>query len=354
MPVKKPTSGKRVPRVFPKPQVKQLRPVKPSGASSFKPVLPGSGSALVLSDGYSRLVREHPVIVRGGTTLRSNSIGTPNVESLKAPDGKAMLVDRIVFRLSSDYDYGNSCLLGGVVGCKLSIGNIALTNKSMPIALFAPQGDRGIEADRWDAVYELLLDKPIYLPAGSFIRPEFEHRGLIVSDISVEVLYCGSVVSGVAPRKLYLPWFASFQSAVSFEGSAIAAESTEQDLVNVRDSLLHVERFIGRVFATKISGTAPSTVVMDDLCALPTSTEVTSSIEGLKVQATASNGKKLSYSDVPFYAVFESGRASFEAPHLLKPQEHYLWKVKLPAVTVTSLQSVQPMISMVGWSEVSL
>src|SRR3972149_2029811 len=88
-----------------------------------------------------------PIHLTATTTLASNSSGGVNAIALKNPIGRPMEIHEIKFQLTMEEPSTRLAFKGIIVGCKLDLGKIPITNGFIPIAIFGkgPMADLGGE-----------------------------------------------------------------------------------------------------------------------------------------------------------------------------------------------------------------
>ncbi len=261
-----------------------------------------------------------PIHVTATTTLQSNSAGGVNAISLKNPMGQPMEILEIKFQLfNSATSIGN---LGGIIACNLELGKFAITNGFVPIWCMGRSENLAAESvSDINTVpgcaneFTWRLAHPLYVSPDSVLVPTFQHRGQIQNDISIRISYSArSIPPGAPPpRKLFLPYAASYTSKSFGANAAGVDQSLETDLVNPFDTELYLQRFTGRVSALNLSLTPPAIIeamvaegVMNYVCP-----ESMAALQ-FNVRMVDSFGRPLVRELVPFRMVFSGVTRSWE------------------------------------------
>jgi len=300
-----------------------------------------------------------PVHLSGSLVLRSGTNGAVPQAALKNPMGQDMELLEIKFELfgvNQTPGFAGTSQYGGAVWCELTMGKIKLTNGSIPVWNFGRSENHAGEF-KTDNAFDLLymayswrLPRPLFIPAGAVVVPNFTHTGFISDTINVRVGYSGRTVF-VKPKKVYVPWVAKYASKVFNPISAAGVDnSTELDLVNPHPEVLHLQRFVGRTMSRLSTG--PQAGATSE-----TAPESFGS-KFLSVRVTDSYGRPIVRSYTPFRDVFGALTRSWEMDNgaELDPQSFYRVALKKDAAAlVPNSQNdvAQAFISMVGWREMS-
>ncbi len=295
---------------------------------------------------YTRQSPASPVHLSSSLVLRSGSSGNVSSAALKNPMGQDMELLEVKFEVSGDLS-GTSAAYGGTVLCSLEMGNYKLTNTSIPVWGFgrAENLDGEVKTDTTDTkvwvAYSWRLPRPMFIPAGAAVVPNFTHAGLIPDDLNVRIGYSARTVN-VKPKTFYLPWISQYVTKAFNPISAAGVDvSTELDLVNPNNEALHLQRMTGRVLYTLDGATNE---------VLPFSLA-----QSIYLRITDSYGRPLVRNFTPFRSVFGALTRSWEMDNgaMLDPQSYYLVNVRKDAVAYSSGggAAAQAFISMVGWRE---
>lgn len=141
---------------------------------------------------------------------------------------------------------------------KLDMGRIPLTNGYVPIGLLGLQMDptgiagpnvfvsSGLAPLTWK------LPKPLFVPAGEYVRPHIMYDALnaanaVTSDYYVTYVGRSLPKNFIVPKTVPMPWVCAFKTDRRTANGVYLSESTEADLNNPFDVPLFVQRFMGIV-----------------------------------------------------------------------------------------------------------
>src|SRR5574342_27232 len=291
-----------------------------------------------------------PVHLTATVNLPSSSSAGVNSISLKNPMGRPMEILEIKFELS--YQTGTNSFLGSLIGCKLNLGKLPLTNGFVPTALFGRaensnlevQGAAGTTNPTIVNTYTWRLAKPFYVPSDSLLVPEFVHRGLIQNAIDVRVSYSGrTLLTNEKPKKVYVPLATSWLSRTFDLALAGTDQSTETDLVNPWEEVLHLQRISGRV---------PQLQLADQI--ILESPHI-GYYQAVNVRMVDSFGRRIIQPFMPFADAFPLANKSWEADGAVMDPKSYMiaYIRKDTPITSVSEQSteIQERIGLVGYRE---
>lgn len=298
---------------------------------------------------YTQQASASPVHLSASVVLSSGSAGTPSLAALKNPMGQDMELLEIKFEVSGEYVNipGQAVTFGSTISAELVMGTIKLTNGSVPLWGFGRA--ENIEGEtKSDSInqksfssYSWRLPRPLFIPAGAVVVPNFTHRGLYPNALNVRVGYSARTVF-TKPKVVYVPWVAGYTSkAFNPRGDAGVDSSTELDLVNPHPEVLHLQRFTGRLVTTL------NTTFTVERCP-------TLGVERLWVRMTDSYGRPIVRSYTPFGAVFQGATRSWEVDGAeLDPDAYYIVQLRkdAEAAFAGSTSQAQAFVSMVGWRE---
>ena len=274
-----------------------------------------------------------PLVLSAEVTVPSQTTQRPPQLALMNPTGEAFKIHEVRFSLNA----GTARTTGAVVGCKLELGQVAITREFIPVWNFG----RVISYDQdLNLQFSWRLQHPLYVPAGGFLQPTFQHFGLISTSVIARITYFCSAISASAakPRRVFLPWVSAYLGKSFSYTGADTDQSRETDLLNSFDTDLHISRLIGRF--TVFSATAASNFS-------------TIGSQLLSTRITLSNGDPLVRTLTPFQQIFgEDGRAWEQRNTILKPKQFFQVYIEKQATSDTAPEAlIQPYVSMVGYRE---
>lgn len=313
-----------------------------------------------------------PLLLTASTYCTPQTQQAPNAVALKNPLGQAMEILELRWQLFSPQTDSAVIVpgtLGGIVGCKLDMGNIPMTNGFVPIWLF------GRELNNVDAAttdnqnttnpyvsgetivqsrtnfYSWKLPKPLYVPAGSVLTPSFSHFGAFPTDVNVIMSASARSLpmGSPAPKSLAAPWVASWLSPgyVAASGTG-TAQSSETDLMNPHPEPVHLQRMGGRVMVVNVDGDGVYDYTYPQIAATRFS-----------VRMSDSMGRQIIRDSVPFSDAFATLTRGWEMGNgaQMDPESYFVAYLKKTATAEAGEPlniNCQAQISFVGWRELSI
>lgn len=211
-----------------------------------------------------------PIHLFATATLSPNSQVAVPAQNLQNPLGGPMEIHEIRFQIFARQPTEALAALpsylsdqGALVGVKLDLGSIELTNGFVPAwclgqdynenakALFINNLPTGL-VNQISSYYRWVLPKPLYVPEGATIVPQFQHRGFAPVTVQVGIAYSGRALPRNAPKpaKAFVPWVSSYYSrAFQFTTTATDSQfdqSSPVDLFNKWDTDIQLQRFTVR------------------------------------------------------------------------------------------------------------
>lgn len=298
-----------------------------------------------------------------------------NVRALVNPTKQLIEIYGIRFRLRSTL-----AVAGHIVACRLDLGDFQLTNGFIPVFSFgksenlaAEQPNAGLvtvgvpQPTQFYADYTVKLSRPILLPPGAAIRPQFQHRGQTTAAIDVHMTVFGRKLPANAeiPQRIHLPFWAAYNAKNFTLGTVDTDQSSESDLYNPFDVPLRMEHFTGRIGFQASSSAYSAAAVTGEWEAsqwlvLPAGVGSTlaDGLGQITCSITDSNGAPIVKKLTPFRLVFDSFTRSWTINHVLAPGAYYnvslansAWLVGDPTAAVGAVLA-QPIVGMMGWREV--
>lgn len=295
-----------------------------------------------------------PVHLSASGTIVANSPGGVNQDALRCPFELPIEVSEIKFQLRSSERFS-----GSAVGVRLAMGGHDLTNGYVPVFMLGRSDYLRVEynnnssADPLVREFSWKLPRPMYVPPTLSVEAQFQHRGLINSDIVSTVSISGKVVPKFrgTPHVIQLPWAACYASkGFVTPGSLDSDQSRETDLVNPFDVPVRLQRMVGRVnfFNTTLGYNADWEVsntyfVTDDLT----------------LRMTSSDGDQIVRTDSPFASVFSPVTRTWELDGAIMPPRSF-WMAYLTQAANSGINALNvpiintALISIVGHRDVAL
>ena len=299
---------------------------------------------------YTQQSPATPIHLYGSVVLRSGSNGSVPPAAMKNPMGQDMELLEIKFEVSGASPGAEPRVFGGTIWCELIMGSYKLTNGSIPVWNFG-RAENILGEVKFDALnqtahyaYSWRLPRPLFIPAGAVVTPNFTHTGFVQETLNVMVGYSARTVF-TKPKRIYMPWVAKYASKVFNPITDADTDiSTELDLVNPNSEVLHLQRFVGRT---------------QRLSTLQASSETSQPVPSqfLQVRITDSYGRPVLRNYAPFRSVFGSLTRSWELDNgaILDPESYYIVNLRKDAMSIVSPllenDSTQAFVSMVGWRE---
>lgn len=310
-------------------------------------------------------LKTYPLSLSAQVTLSPGTVVEPQTTNLQNPTGSPYLIDEIRVKIIDT----NSLRIPDphiAIGMSLYLGREPLTNGFVPIGNFGRvllnSFLQGQENAKWEFTWRLF--RPILLHPGEFLVPRFNYTpnlGVVSNpddeSIQIGIVYAGRRIIDPAfqmPEKMVVPWVSSFQlSTQDWDPSSgfVTDVSKESDMVNMFDSPLFVQRFIGRY------GWLSRTTFPD-----PAEPEITNSRSLLAtaytmVRAVDSKGTILVRDPAPWTQVFHYPDRCWDVHTTLPPKGFYLFTVDRDFAALTDIGgntlNAFGVISMVGYREIS-
>lgn len=279
-----------------------------------------------------------------------------SLPALKNPMGQDMEILEIKFELESAYDQqlnSHGAALGGSIWCELAMGTWKITNGAVPVWCFGRAENLNAETKFGTGATQALtyngytwrLPRPLYVPAGTVVAPSFSHTGFVPDNINVRVGYSGRTITK-KPKVAFVPWVSAYVSpAFNPITAAVKVASTEQDLINMTDKPVQLQRFVGRTLFTDAQGK-----IFEDQ-------PFSFGAQYLTMRMNDSYGRPLVRNYTPFRSVFGDLTRSWELEEIgaqLDPQAYYrvfLNKAAMAMIPDQQTAQIQAFVSMVGWRE---
>lgn len=217
-----------------------------------------------------------PIVLSDSVSLTQGQTKSLNLQKLIAPQQKPMRVRELLFSARIPVSAGD---MGGIVRVRLQAGRFAMTNAFVPIWSFAPPYDSyynvnncigqtgalGSGITTTYTIYRWILPNPLYLAPGGGIIAAFTRAADYDASFSAAFNAAAitarlTVIGELLPKwlddgeEIDVPYASAWVPTV---GGVNAQRSGEQDLKNVLDKPVDVQRFVGAVL--KLAGGAPST-----------------------------------------------------------------------------------------------
>lgn len=211
-----------------------------------------------------------PIHLFATATLSPNSQVAVPAQNLQNPLGGPMEIHEIRFQISARQPVeaitGFPIYLsdqGALVGVKLDLGTVELTNGFVPAWCLGQDMNQAAKTSftnnlptgnvqQITSYYRWVLPKPLYVPEGATIVPQFQHRGFAPVAVQVGIGYSGRALPRNTPKppKAFVPWVSSyFSRAFQFTTSATGSQfdqSSPVDLFNKWDTPIQLQRFTVR------------------------------------------------------------------------------------------------------------
>lgn len=308
-----------------------------------------------------------PLLLQAQITLPSGGgeIGLADTTRLENPFQGPMWLDEIRFRLPAPF---SPVLTWASISCRLKLGNLPLTQNLVPIGLFGKvlndsgtaehMVDDTVLLPRVPDLFTWKLPKPLFIPARELLRPTFYLQTFpgAPSQVVTVCYACRPLPVGTpTPRRLQLPWVASFVPPMLATGSDRTDVSTPADLYNPWDQDLHVQRFNGRfmVQGNTIFNQQGEEGGNMTLASVEQDLETGLVTMGTVVQAQDSFNNILVRDPTPFQHVFDMVDRAWTVNAILPPKGFYTFTMdRLWAAYTGQPITATCGISMVGWREV--
>lgn len=299
---------------------------------------------------YTQQSPASPVHLSGSLVMRSGTNGAVPQAALKNPMGQDMEILEIKFELSGPSYLSSASAWGATIQCDLQMGAYKLTNGAIPVWNFGRSenldGEMKFDVSSVQAqqatyiAYSWRLPRPLFVPAGAVVVPNFTHTGMVAESINTRIGYSARTVFR-QPRTLHVPWVAKYVSkAFNPIENAGVDSSSELDLVNPNPEVFHLQRFTGRVLGGLNENTPQSFGSRD-----------------LNIRITDSYGRPIVRSYTPFRSVFGALTRSWDMDNgaTLDPESFYRVNLRKDAAAMATPGAIagQAFIAMVGWREVA-
>lgn len=288
-----------------------------------------------------------PVLLNSGvlTVLAGQSLELDQ-SRMGNPFRSAMLIDEVRFKANDISQFGNYL----TIRAQLSLGRIPITRGFVPISCFGR-----VQSDvEGGLFYCWKLPKPLYVPRDELLVTKvlFDTRygtGALAS-VPVEVSYAGrSLDRGYPiPDMISIPWVTHFDIPllVFTSGNSDLTISTQAEILNPFDKLLHVQRFIGRTL--RIDAAQDKIELGENGRGDQGATQMT------MVRAHDSLGNILVRDPTPFPHLFQYLDRSWTVNTRLPPKGFYIFEVARDYTATATGTSFAHAISMVAHREVEL
>lgn len=211
-----------------------------------------------------------PIHLFATATLSPNSQVAVPAQNLQNPLGGPMEIHEIRIQVSARQPTEAAAGLpfylsdqGALVGIKLDLGTIELTNGFVPAWCLGQDYNENAKiqfvnalptgtVNQIAAYYRWVLPKPLYVPEGATIIPQFQHRGYSPVTVQVGIGYSGKALprNSPKPQKAFVPWVSSYYSrAFQFTTTPTGSQfdqSSPVDLFNKWDTPIQLQRFTVR------------------------------------------------------------------------------------------------------------
>ncbi len=306
---------------------------------------------------YTQRSPSTPLHLSGGVLLSAGSNGSVPTAALKNPMGQDMEILEIKFEVYGEYTNYIS-VFGGSVAVELTMGKIKLTNGSIPVWNFGKSENMTGESQQDQALptvsgtptwvsYSWRLPRPLFVPAGAVIAPNFTHTSLVPAPLFARIGYSARTVTA-RPKKVYVPWVSNWISKSFNPIENVGADvSTELDLVNPNPEVLFLQRFTGRALTINPAGGDDSTEFFTDAFGS----------RYITLRMVDSYGRPIVSNYTPFRDVFGASTRSWELDNgaTLDPEGYYIINVKKEAFSASIAgSSGQLFVGMVGWREMAV
>ncbi len=295
-----------------------------------------------------------PVHLSASVTIGAGQgAGVPTV-ALKNPHDAPMLINEIKFSLFTSDSTAPS---GMSVAVKLDLGQIPITNGHVPIGLLCRVDNTVAEYQNsntfryFSGIFKWKLARPIFVPPGGVIQPHFQHTSFPGNgNVTARISYGGRAMPvGFRPKRIFIPYAASFVSKNIDVDTADTDASVETQLVNSFTAPVLLDRFISRIAVANPSGTR-----VQETQRIATGWYDTSELWTAVLVDSLGNPIVKEYT--PLYTIVSGTSRSWElgGKVSMPPGSFYMLSLKKDAPTValgTGHQS-QAGFSLIGWREV--
>lgn len=205
-----------------------------------------------------------PIHVYANASLQANSQVAVNAQALQNPLGGPMEIHEIRFKITADLPESAFAApdpitgdMGALIAVKLDLGTIELTNGFVPAWALGMDEDQYANVQYFEnlpsgviqknsSYYRWRLPKPLYVPAGATVVPQFQHRGFSTVPVQIGIGYSGRALPANAPppQTNFVPWVTSYFSK-AFVLSDTATDfdtSSNTDIFNKWDQPVQLQR----------------------------------------------------------------------------------------------------------------
>lgn len=320
------------------------------------------------------------------------AVGVQRIDQLVNPSRTAMLVTAVRFRVDpaqSGVLGGSPLSVGSAVWCRLDLGRLALTAgrfipllalcpaldsmASVPVGVFAVTGSflpAAGTSGSGTSEYLWQLPKPLYVPAGEVIVPQFYVDGDLwggIAGTTVAVTYVGYAL----PSNYRIPSFINAPFATAWIDSlraggvdTLGVKSIRSDLKNPFGEDLYVQRMIGAYgyLSAAVTFSASSPQGPGDGMWDPTNTSgvltVTDAVgnDAITTQIFKSNGFQVAKDKTPWSLLFPYTTRTLDMCGVLHRNEWFQLQSDLKLSTGFAMpagDSIKLMTSLIGYRRVA-
>lgn len=234
--------------------------------------------------------------------------------------------------------YADDVSIGAYIDVQFSLGPYKFSNDFIPVYVLAPRDDSRTQRFMQYATWH--LPKPLYIPQGGVISPEFMNRDS--STHTVRVVFKGRHHGpSPAPSMIDVPWIGLWKGARRSGSTDTSDQSNQSHLLNPFNMPLEIERFTAALI-----GSSSTTNTLDS-GSLATATSLFTSIF---IRMIGSDGKIIIRDRTPWGSVFNLEDNTWWAKSSLGPKEWIIAYVDelLSGVTYPDANNFDPYIAMVG------
>lgn len=289
---------------------------------------------------------ELPLMLSSGfTTLTSGQITRlPDEQAIKNPYEDGFLLDEIRFTLAPS---SGTAAVYRNIAVKFVLNDRELQNDWIPVQMLCPDRDSlnfvkgGSNAYGSGGMLTWKLPKPLYIPPGGVLTPQF---WAAVSNVNLWMAYVGRRCP-VRPKLTHVPWIGVYKSAPSPAGTPTPASITEQTMqyqfANPFDVPLYVERFSGGRYHTM-------EVYSDQIALVTQSNTLDDVLQNTTVRMISSMSRGTVRDETPLNHLFHWGTQSWPVRCKLPPKHYFdMFLTKDAATSVIH-------VVMAGYREVPL
>lgn len=301
-----------------------------------------------------------PIILSDRITVSAGQIRQAQSVNLQNPFRAPMLIDEIRYRVAASNS--PSGVSDGYWGLRVrhTLGRTPLMSDFIPIgalcrvlgsegANLSPVSDEVAVSDGW---FTWKLPKPLYVPGTEYLNTEVFNSNVPGSvygsvgsnSFTLEVAYSGKTVEFDAkPKVIAVPWAALYEApAVPVTpGEFFSNKSSEANLRNPFNELLHVQRFIGRAANSRLFNAFQEF-------------DASTMTERTTVRAADSFGRVFVRDQTPFFHLFTFPSRTWTVNTKLQPKGFFIFEIQRDYTDLVSTNAVEnsEVISMIGHREV--